>query len=122
MGNDIQKKICCLENRKCNNEDYLYYSNKSDYTLKKDMKKLNTSKNNNFIFSSVYSLSTISYIIIFVNTIVPPTLFISASVGGGFFIYYLYSFREDVKHIDIIDSVFKNRQIQNIEIKDNILI
>ena len=122
MGNDIQKKICCLENRKHNDEDYLYYSNKSDNILKKDMKKLNTSKNINLIFSSAYSLSTISYIIIVVNTAAPPTLLVSAVFGSGIFFYYLYSFREDLKTINMIASIFLNRKIQNIEIKDNIFV
>ena len=122
MGNDIQKKICCLENRKHNDEDYLYYSNKSDNILKKDMKKLNTSKNINLIFSSAYSLSTISYIIIVVSSAAPPTLLISAVVGGGFFFYYLYSFRNDLENISMIESVFENRKMQNIEIHDNIFI
>ena len=121
MGNSFQKKICCLEDRKENSE-YLYYSNKSDVSLQKELEDLNTSKNTNLCFSTIYSLSTISYVIIVVNVAAPPTLIVSAVIGSGFLFYYLFSFREDLKNIDTIENVFSTRNIQNIEIQDNIVI
>tara|TARA_Y100001935_G_C17305062_1_gene511780 strand:- start:1772 stop:2146 length:375 start_codon:yes stop_codon:yes gene_type:complete len=121
MGNSFQKNICCLKNRKYEDEEFLYLSKKSKNFLNKKRKKSVTKKNVSLVFFNLYTLSTSATIVIVVLG-GPVTLLVTIISGVGISLYYLYCFRKYLKRIDSIDQIFKNRDVQRFEIYENIYI
>ena len=123
MGNNIIKDICCLRDRKYEeDDDFVFLSGKSDTYLTKKEKDTSSSKNINALLSTVYTSTSVVSIIIIATSALPATVVISSITGLGLSFYYIYITRQDLKKLDTIQNVFQNRHTQNIKIYDNIIV
>ena len=123
MGNSFEKKICCIDDRKNykDDEDYKYFFEKSDISLKKERNDIISEKNFNYTFFFLHKGGTIATIII-IAVGGPTTLAISGVVGLGCVVYYCLSVRKNIQDISDIDYILQKRDSENIVLKDNIII
>ena len=123
MGNNIVKDVCCLRDRKYEeDDDFVFLSGKSDTYLTKKEKDTSSSKNNNALLSIVYTSSSIIGIVIIATSPVPVAIVLSSITGLGLSFYYIYITRQNLKKLDTIQKIFENRNTQNIKIYDNIIV
>ena len=118
MGN----KVCCIDREKYyKDEGYMYYSERPDTFLKKEKNDVSISRNSNCVFCTLYVGTTTATVIVIICG-GPATLAISAFLGGGFAVYYIFSARDDIKNIDMIDDILDERNKQNFSVLENTII
>ena len=107
---------CC--NREKNyycDEEYKYYSKKSDLFLKRKKRKLIKDNKCNMYFVFLYSnVSIVTIIVIFTGG--PASMIISGIISMSFFIYYNKSILDTNKEIDKIDHILAKRKDDEISI------
>tara|TARA_A100001011_G_scaffold379686_1_gene446035 strand:- start:448 stop:849 length:402 start_codon:yes stop_codon:yes gene_type:complete len=128
MGNSFEKKICCISDRKNKDvdesdesDDYNYFFKKSDISLKKERSDIKYEKKNNYTFFILYNGSTIATIIIIASG-GPVSLAISGIIGLGCAVFYWLDIRKNIKDVSDIDYILETRKLENIVLKDNLLI
>lgn len=117
MGNNI----CCINRKIEGEENYVYFDTKSDTYLNKEKKDSIISRNSNASLAFLYTGSSIATFII-ICTGGPASLAISAILGSGFAVYYIYNTRNDVKNIFFINKILDKRDLEKISVLENVSI